>query len=254
MKKILWYIGISLAISLCAYYVLGWSFWKVLLALGLAYGLATLYGRHPRIAKYAAGLIVLIVTINWVWGWFASSFPLAYHILPDISKGHQARLATAMDPGLSQSRARLVYEIQQKDLALEKEIHLLMAANDVAGMSNAVQRLIELRRNVNQLLALMDQARVAPVATNITTIVTSVVASLNKGERKGTIVHPNRTIVHFESDKAFVLLERSGTRPDGSYVLTPIDMPTGKSQRYFEWGGTPTVEGLFDGTRVAVSY
>ena len=78
--------------------------------------------------------------------------------------------------------------------------------------------------------------------------------TVNKGERKATVSHPDRTTVHFEANKAFTILERNGTNPDGSFILAPINMPAGKSQRYFAWGGSPYIEGLYDGTQITVSY
>lgn len=89
---------------------------------------------------------------------------------------------------------------------------------------------------------------VSPAITKKTTFV------LNRGEQKGSLVHPDETKVYFNSNAPFVLLEKSGINTDGSFVFTHIDMPSGKSQRYFSWGGTPTVKGLTDGTQITVSF
>ena len=82
----------------------------------------------------------------------------------------------------------------------------------------------------------------------------TAVVYLDKDEKNETIDIPDRTTVQFKSNKRFTILERRGTSPDGSYILEPVKMPPGKSERYFTWGGNIVLQGLYDGTVLKVSY
>jgi len=82
----------------------------------------------------------------------------------------------------------------------------------------------------------------------------SDVVYLDKDKKNETIDIPDKTNVQFKSNKRFEILERRGTKPDGSFILEPVRMPPGKSERYFTWGGNIVLQGLYDGTVLKVSY
>lgn len=77
---------------------------------------------------------------------------------------------------------------------------------------------------------------------------------LSENTKNETIDVPDKTTVRFKSNKRFLILERRGTKPDGSYIMEPVKMPPGKSERYFTWGGNIVLQGLYDETSLKVSY
>jgi len=79
-------------------------------------------------------------------------------------------------------------------------------------------------------------------------------AALQKGEVIETVAVPDNSTVYFESNKAFYIVEKSGINDDGSEQLTKIKMPVGESRRFFKWGGTVKIEGMFDGTSITIKY
>ncbi|MCK4554060.1 hypothetical protein KAU19_03795 [Candidatus Parcubacteria bacterium] len=77
---------------------------------------------------------------------------------------------------------------------------------------------------------------------------------LNKGELKSTISVPDKSTIQFSSNEAFYVVERFGINDDGTEKLTDIKMPQGNSKRYFTWGGTVRVQGMYDNTKLTVLY
>jgi len=180
------------------------------------------------------------------------NLPLSYATLPYAKNWRDAQLVGVMDPGLSKARTVLLLELRKKEDKLAADIPALMQAGKHELVITQTQELIDLRKKIEKLIM---QAAPTPKSTSIANVpATASTFTVNKGERKATISHPDKTIVHFEANKAFAILERNGTNPDGSFILSPINIPVGKSQRYFAWGGSPYIEGLYDDTQVTVSY
>ena len=156
MKRItLYIIGATLAVLavLSVSYLMEWSFWKLAFISLASCGIFKLRSKHPRTAKWSMALIFLVIALNWGWSWFRDNFPFAYSALPYGQNRQDVGLARDIDPGLSKARTVLVLELRKKEDALAEKIPNLMQANKYAEMGTNVQEVIDLRKQIDKLLA-----------------------------------------------------------------------------------------------------
>jgi len=78
--------------------------------------------------------------------------------------------------------------------------------------------------------------------------------TLTKGSKQNTISIPNNKTAIFSSNKDFYIVKRTGNKPDGSEILNRIKTPAGTTRKFFQWGGTVVVEGIYDGTELKITY
>ena len=77
---------------------------------------------------------------------------------------------------------------------------------------------------------------------------------LYNGVENKTVNIPDKTMAKFKSSEQFAIMERQGTKPDGSYIIEEVIMPLGESQRFFVWGGNIVLKGLYNKTKLEVTF
>lgn len=246
MKKIplfLAFSGVAFLIALCLALGFGLSFWAILIILEIGYGAYLLRPTNPKIAWTIGAVVVIALICGSTYLLFKRNLPLTNASLPWAKNQADVWLTKKGDPGLSMARRELLIELRKKEDALANDIPGLMQSGKYEEMTKRTQELIDLRKDIEKLLA---QATSPTEPTKGDTVSYKV----NKGEVISTLSVPDNSTVYLEADKAFCLLERYGSKDDGSEKLSTLTLPPGKSNKYFAWGGTLRVVGLYDNTAV----
>lgn len=255
MKKKWNIIGTTLVAltALGVSYVTGWSFWKLAFIPLASYGIFAMQAQHPRAAKWSATLIILVIAINWGWAWvnwgwelFKGNFPFTYSSLPYGSYRQDINLARDIDPGFSKARQVILWELRKKEDALATQVQVLMDAGKYGEVKTNAQELIQLRQEMEKLLAQMTP----PVAVKLGSKIGVSTFTVNQDQVVSTLSFPDKSTIYIKSDKAFAIYERGGINPDGTEMLSKLTIPQGESQKYFTWGGTLRVVGLYTNTTI----
>ena len=243
MKNFLVFSCIAILIALGLTLSLRWSFWSLLIILETFYGLYLLRQTNPKIAWAIATVVVLIIIGSWAKSWFQENMPVSNEGMPYAKNNADTWFAKKSDPGLSKARTVIFRSLRDKEDKFAAEIPSLMQKGDYNEIKKRTQELIDIRKDIDTLLT-QTATPAGPSAKSNT-----VPYKVNKGEIVSTLSIPDNSTVYLESDKAFSILERD-SKDDGAEKPSTLTMPQGKSNKYFAWGGTLRVVGLYDNTTV----
>lgn len=155
MKKFLWYNIAAVSVALGITYTIGWPFLVTFILLETAYWLYVLHATYPRLVKWLSVAATIALVSGWAWSNFKDNFPLSYSTMPYGKNRADSELARLMDPGLSKARAVLIIELQKKEDALADSIPTLMRAGKYGQVKTNAQELIDLRKEIEKLMAQM---------------------------------------------------------------------------------------------------
>ncbi|MDO8668177.1 MAG: hypothetical protein Q7K35_03700 [bacterium] len=104
---------------------------------------------HPRLAKWLGVAVVIVLVGGWAWSSIKSNFPLIALSFPQI----HGQAVELMNPGLSGVKTTLILELRKKEDALATSIPALMQAGKYGQVKTNTQELIDLRKDIEKLLA-----------------------------------------------------------------------------------------------------
>lgn len=157
--KFMKYTGVAILIALSFLLAMHWSFWTILFLLGTGYGLYILRATHPRLAKWIGVAVVTVLIGGWTWSFIKGNYRLTASSFPQL----HGQIVKLMNPGLARVKTKLILELRKKEDTLEAEIPALMQATNHAEVIRRTQELIDLRKNIEKLLAQADPPKPAPI-------------------------------------------------------------------------------------------
>lgn len=147
--KFVKYAGVTVLVALCLALAINWSFWAVLFLLMAAYGINALRENHPRLTKWLGVAVVIVLVSGWAWSSLKSNFPLIALSFPQV----HGQVVKLMNPGLSGVKTTLILELRKKEDKLAADIPALMQAGKYGEVKTNTQELIDLRKDIEKLLA-----------------------------------------------------------------------------------------------------
>lgn len=245
-----WRVIVAILFAIGIAYAMEWSLWKVLIVLGVGYGIYVLHeAKHTRIAKALTAVIIVALVGNWGWSFFEKNFPITNAILPFSGQARDTQFAEKMrGSGFSEVKAAFILSLEKEEGLLTAKIPQIVGGdtNELNKLTARVEELKKLRQTINATLA---APRPTPTA-NVNVLVAVSTFTVDEDEVVSTLSVPNNSTVYIEADKAFCILEKYGLNDNGSEKLSKLTVHPGKSSRHFPWGGTVRVVGLFDNTLI----